>query len=59
MGLKYIISNNCYSFMAYLRIEISLLKKKERFLYLNSLNMELLSSAKAYTRKMFFGKLLN
>lgn len=29
MGLKYIISNNCYSFMAYLSIEISLLKKRE------------------------------
>lgn len=29
MGLKYIISNNCYSFMAYLRIEISILKKRE------------------------------
>lgn len=29
MGLKYIISNNCYSFMAYLRIEISLFKKRE------------------------------
>lgn len=29
MGLKDIISNNCYSFMAYLSIEISLLKKRD------------------------------